>query len=135
MPEIVSRGKMHNALSLPGFIARQNGRPVGLVTYSIENNNCEIITMNSLEQGRGIGSQLLQIVIDTARNKRCKRVWLIATNDNTTAQEFYKRKGFSIVAVHKNAIEQSRKLKPEIPLIGQNGIPIKDEIEMEFRFH
>jgi hypothetical protein len=30
-------------------------------------------------------------------------------------------------------VEQSRKLKPEIPLIGNDGIPIRDEIELEMK--
>ena len=36
-----------------------------------------------------------------------------------------------MVAVHRNAIEESRKLKPEIPLTGIDGLPIRDEIELE----
>jgi hypothetical protein len=48
------------------------------------------------------------------------------------AIRFYQLRGFSLIAIHRNAIEESRKLKPEIPLIGIDGIPIKDEIEMEF---
>jgi hypothetical protein len=39
--------------------------------------------------------------------------------------------GFKIVAIHKDAIRDSRKLKPEIPEIGVDGIPITDEIELE----
>ncbi|MFQ5637433.1 MAG: hypothetical protein ACE5IR_05510 [bacterium] len=33
--------------------------------------------------------------------------------------------------MHRNAIEKFRKLKPEIPRFGIDGIPIRDEIEME----
>lgn len=29
------------------------------------------------------------------------------------------------------AVKKARQLKPEIPLIGLNGIPIRDEIELE----
>jgi hypothetical protein len=36
-----------------------------------------------------------------------------------------------MAALHHNAIDLSRKLKPEIPLIGMDGIPIRDEIELE----
>jgi hypothetical protein len=35
------------------------------------------------------------------------------------------------VRIHQGAIKESRRLKPEIPLIAQNGIPILDEIELE----
>lgn len=36
-------------------------------------------------------------------------------------------------AVYPNAVSLSRKLKPEIPLIGNYGIPIRDEIELELK--
>jgi len=44
---------------------------------------------------------------------------------------FIKKKGFKIVAIHLNALEQSRRLKPEIPFLGSNDIEIRDEIELE----
>ena len=33
-----------------------------------------------------------------------------------------------IEAIYLGAIERSRSLKPQIPLIGENGIPIRDEL-------
>ena len=36
-----------------------------------------------------------------------------------------------MVHLYHNALELSRKLKPEIPLIGENNIPLKHEIEFE----
>jgi hypothetical protein len=33
--------------------------------------------------------------------------------------------------VHVNALEESRRIKPEIPLMGMDGIPLRDEIELE----
>jgi hypothetical protein len=56
---------------------------------------------------------------------------LITTNDNTKALRFWQKRGFRLAAVHRNAVEKSRKIKPEIPLTGNDGIPIKDEIELE----
>jgi hypothetical protein len=48
-----------------------------------------------------------------------------------TALRFYQQRGFVLAAIHRNALEQSRKLKPEIPLVGNDGIPLRDEIELE----
>jgi hypothetical protein len=56
---------------------------------------------------------------------------LITTNDNTAALRFWQKRGFKLLRVHRNAVEKSRKLKPEIPLTGNDGIPIRDEIELE----
>ena len=33
--------------------------------------------------------------------------------------------------LYRNALEVSRKLKPEIPLIGENDIPLRHEIGFE----
>ncbi len=47
------------------------------------------------------------------------------------ALRFYQKRGFVLVAIHRDALDISRKLKPEIPLIGNDGIPLRDEIELE----
>ena len=130
---VVSRGKMHQADRLLGFIAHIDGAPQGLVTYKIEDRECEIVTLDALVEGRGIGEELLHSVRKIASSEKCNRIWLITTNDNARAQEFYKKFGFELVTVHKNAIQESRNLKPELPDRGINGIPIRDEIEFEFQ--
>jgi N-acetylglutamate synthase-like GNAT family acetyltransferase len=130
-PMIITRGKIHHADNLPGFIAERDNKPAGLLTYSIDGEKSEIVTMNSLVENIGIGSALVDAVKRAARRAGCKRLWLITTNDNTTAMRFYQKRGFMLAAIHRNSIEQSRRLKPEIPTIGNDGIPIRDEIEFE----
>lgn len=130
-PKIISRGKAHFADKLPGFIAVQKNKPVGLITYQINRNECEIISLNSLVEKSGIGSALIEAVKKAATRAGCRRLWLITTNDNVQTLRFYQKRGFVLVAVHRNALEDSRKLKPEIPLIGKDGIPLRDEIELE----
>ena len=46
---------------------------------------------------------------------------------------FWQKVGFVLKAIYPDAISFSRKLKPEIPEIGNYGIPIRDEIELEFK--
>jgi hypothetical protein len=36
-----------------------------------------------------------------------------------------------LVAVHRGGVDEARRLKPSIPLIGEHGIPIHDELEFE----
>ena len=129
--KIVTKNTIYNATELPGFIAEQNNKPVGIVLYNIKDKECEIILFGSFVEKIGIGSSLINWVKKVAKIQECRRVWLITTNDNTPAIRFYQKKGFSLVAVYRNAIEESRKLKPEIPLEGIDGIPIRDEIELE----
>ncbi len=104
---------------------------VGLITYLIEEDSCQIITINSTRPFTGIGVALIEAVHETARQHGCKRLWLITTNDNLYALHFYQKRGFVLVALHRNALEFASKLKPEIPLIGNDGIPLRDEIELE----
>lgn len=128
----VTRGRRIQADELPGFAAMRDGEEVGLITYEIRGDACEIVTHNSLAGHGGIGSCLLVAVRAKAREAGCKRLWLVTTNDNTPALRFYQRRDFDIVAVHRNAVRDARRLKPEIPDAGLDGIPIRHEIEMEY---
>jgi ribosomal protein S18 acetylase RimI-like enzyme len=128
---VVSRGQVYLPHLLSGFIAVQDEKPVGLLTYQIEGDQCEIVTFDSAVEGQGIGSALIETLKQTMLEENIKRLWLITTNDNIPALRFYQKRGFTMAALHKNALEASRKLKPEIPLFGFDGIPIRDEIEFE----
>jgi ribosomal protein S18 acetylase RimI-like enzyme len=131
---VVSRGVLHQADELPGFVASLDGIPPALLTYHLAEGELEVVTLHAAEKGRGLGSALLEAAREKARELGCRRLWLITTNDNEPAIEFYKRRGMGLVAVHENALEQSRRLKPEIPLTGLEGRPIRDEFEFEYQF-
>jgi ribosomal protein S18 acetylase RimI-like enzyme len=128
---IITRGWIHDTSALPGFVAIRDGEPVGLVTFSIKGDECEITTLDSLVEGIGIGSTLVEEVKRVALDQECTRLWLITTNDNVKALRFYQKRGFCLVAVHRNALDQTRRLKPSLPLTGIDGIPLRDEIELE----
>jgi GNAT superfamily N-acetyltransferase len=128
---VVSRGVIYYPQDLPGFVTLHDGEKVGLVTYNIVDKSCEIVTLNSTHPSSGIGAALIEAVSDIAIKSGCKRLWLITTNDNMNALRFYQKRGFVLVAVHRNALELSQRLKPEIPQIGNDGIPLHDEIELE----
>jgi ribosomal protein S18 acetylase RimI-like enzyme len=128
---IVTRGKVHFVEDLQGFIAYEKNERVGLLLYEIFKGECEIISISSLKESIGIGSILLKEIERTATLKECSRIWLITTNDNTRAIRFYQKKGFNIRAIYPNSIKNSRVLKPEIPILGEDGIVIRDEIELE----
>lgn len=94
-------------------------------------DRCELVTIDAGISRQGIGSQLLAQVENAARAVGCKKIWLITTNDNTDAAAFYTRRGYRLVAVHLDALDESRRLKPSIPTIGDRGIPLRDEWEFE----
>lgn len=129
--EVVSKGKIHDASKLKGFIAIVDNKPCGLTTFDINKNECELVTLDSILEGHGAGFALVREVIEHAKSQNCRRLWTVTTNDNAHAQEFYKKLGFRYVTTYPNAVSHSRILKPSIPLVGINNVPITDEIEFE----
>ncbi|AIQ63678.1 acetyltransferase [Paenibacillus stellifer] len=129
---MVSRGQLHVLEHLPGYYAAdEDGNTVGEVFYHIENRECEVVSLESRRENRGAGTELIGAVVRRARDEGCTRVWLITSNDNTRAIRFYQKRGLDLKAVHRDAITEARKLKPSIPLIGMDGIPIRHELEFE----
>ena len=128
---VVAHGTIHQPADLPGFVAEFDGEVAGLITYHVAGDSCEIVTLDSLSEGQGIGTALIEAVKTAASAAGCRRLWLITTNDNLHALGFYQKRGFRLVAVHPGAVDAARKLKPKIPPIGNDGIPIRDEIELE----
>jgi ribosomal protein S18 acetylase RimI-like enzyme len=124
-------GELVDFAQLPTLVAESDGDPVGLLTYQANGDDWEVVTIDAMRQGIGAGAALLTAVAELARAAHAHRVWLITTNDNTHALRFYQRNGFDIVAVHRNAGYRARQLKPSIPLIGNDGIPIRHELELE----
>ncbi len=128
---VVGHGVVYRPAELSGFVAMLGHERVGLLTYHVEGDACEIITLDSFREGQGVGTALIDAAKQAANDAGCRRLWLITTNDNLHGLRFYQKRGFMIVAVHRNAVDEARKLKPSIPLIGNDGIPIRDEIELE----
>jgi ribosomal protein S18 acetylase RimI-like enzyme len=130
---VIAHEKIYLPAELPGFGAFNKKKILGLLTYQLEFDACEIVTLNSWEGGVGIGSALINTMMKTANLKGCKRLWLVTTNDNTNALRFYQKRGFVISGIRINALETARHLKPEIPILGEDNIPIRDEIELELK--
>ncbi|BAS26305.1 acetyltransferase [Limnochorda pilosa] len=133
---MISRGKRHRLDDLEARIAWQGGERVGAVTYRIGSEaggapECEVLSLNARLEGKGIGSLLLEAVEAVAREAGCRRVWLTTTNDNLDALRFYQRRGYRLAALYPGAVDAARDAKPTIPRVGDHGIPIHDEIELE----
>jgi GNAT superfamily N-acetyltransferase len=131
---MVAHGQIFRTDELDGFIAVDDEEWVGLITFYFEAAFCEIMSIDSLRPGQGIGTALINAVADVARQTAgCSKLKLITTNDNTQALRFYQKSGFELVAFYRQSIKESRKLKPSIPEFGLDGIPIRDELELELR--
>ena len=129
--ELIARGNMYRPEQLEGFIVEDGAEWLGLLTFLVRDEECEVTSLDSLREGQGIGSKLMEQAIEEARARGCRRLFLITTNDNLNALGFYQKRGFEIAAIHRGAVNESRKIKPGIPLVGYNNIPLRDEIELE----
>jgi ribosomal protein S18 acetylase RimI-like enzyme len=132
VPFVVSKeGRIHHVDDVAGFIAEKESKPIGLITYMITNSECEITSLNSFEEGIGVGTSLINRLEESVKDVGCRRIWVITTNDNVYALRFYQKRGYRLVAIHRDAMIDVRKLKPDLPLLGMDDIPIRDMLELE----
>ncbi len=127
-PEILLDGKMVDASRLPGYVALNGTEMVGLVTVIKHETEWEILTLDSLSRWAGTGTLLLDAVVEEARNAGINRLTVRTSNDNLDAFRFYQRRGFRLEHVAQGVIDRERAQKPEIPMRGDYGIPIHDEV-------
>jgi GNAT superfamily N-acetyltransferase len=128
---VARRDELVDADLHPVAVAEQEGTIVGVLTYVIDGETCEILTLHAAEQWRGIGTALVVAVAGVAAREGCTRYSVTTTNDNVDALRFYQRRGFRIAAIRSGAVDRARQnLKPEIPLLGEYGIPLRDELEL-----
>ena len=125
------RGEIIDGTKLDGFLLQEENTVIGLVTYTFFGDICEIVSLDSKRENIGIGSALLKEIEKIAIDNQCKKMRLITTNDNMRALQFYQKRGYCLTKLYPNAMEEVRKQKPSVPLIGDNGIPLRDEIELE----
>jgi len=126
--EIMLDNEMIDASRLPGYVAYDGDELVGLVTLIKRDGEWEIVTLDSLNRWGGVGSQLLDAVVSEARANNIPRLTVRTSNDNLDAFRFYQRRGFRLEAVAPGVIDQEREVKPSIPLRGDYGIELHDEV-------
>jgi GNAT superfamily N-acetyltransferase len=125
-------GELLRPLDFPALVAEDGGRLAGVLTYVVRGASCEVLTLHAARPWTGVGSALIAAVEKVAAEHGCRRLWLITTNDNVDALRFYQRRGFRLAALHAGAVDRSRaELKPEIPAVGDHGIPLRDELELD----
>jgi GNAT superfamily N-acetyltransferase len=103
LPVVSISGVYAHPGDLPGFVAEEDGRPLGAITYRATADECEVVTLNSLRKNQGVGSALLNRVKLIA-DQQGLRLWLITTDENTGAIRFYENRGMTRLAVHKDFV-------------------------------
>jgi len=128
---IVIRGDRFFSTEMTGFIAEVTHKKVGLILLRYDGTLCEIMSLTTVSEKPGVGTQLIKYAAENAKTNGILQMMVVTTNDNITALRIYQQLGFEISEWRKGAVERSRKIKPNIPLIGNYHIPIRDEIELE----
>ncbi len=126
-------GQLLDAGALPGLVAVRSAERVGLCTYAARPDGLEVVTIQALEEGEGIGRALMDRLRALAVDAGAPRLWLTTTNDNVRALAFYQRWGMDLVRLVNDGVEVSRRVKPSIPTEGAHGIPLRHELEFELR--
>jgi ribosomal protein S18 acetylase RimI-like enzyme len=129
---VARRGELLDPLDHPAVLAERSGRIAGVLTYVVDGADCELLTVHAAQGERGAGTAMLAAVEALAAAAGCARLWVVTTNDNLGALRFYQRRGFRLRALRPGAVDASRTaLKPEIPVLGEHGVPLRDELELE----
>ncbi len=141
-PRVAARGRLYDLRTLPALVAigsgydsggtHEAGEPprqiVGVLTYEIDGDAIEVVSIEAVPPHQGIGTALLAAAADLGKAEGLVRLILVTTNDNIDAFRFYQRRGLHILEIRPDGVARSREVKPSIPLIGSYGIPMRDEI-------
>jgi ribosomal protein S18 acetylase RimI-like enzyme len=125
----VRLGEVLEPAGLPGLV---DGERIGLLTYIVDGDQFEVLSLYCRVENAGAGSALLRAAAGLAAERGCRRLWLLTTNDNLHALGFYQRRGLRLSALHAGSLDRDRALKPELPEINpDNRIPMRDLLELE----
>lgn len=103
----------------------------GLITWHIDGDWAEIVTVDAFQHGRHIGGRLLDGAEAELRRRGVYRATIVTTNDNLRALVFYLRRGYRLVKIALDDMDRVRSLKPQVPSEGRDGILLRDMLELE----
>jgi septum formation protein len=131
---VVSISGIHDPSRLEGMIAEDEGERLGALTYRVDRRGMEVVTLNSVREGRGVASALLGEARGRARQAGL-RMWLITTNENIRAIDFYQRRGMELVALHRNfaQVVQGAKQGSVREHPGTGRVAFRHALEFEYR--
>ena len=130
-PIVVVHDTRYDLCDLPALVAVDDGGAfAGALVYRVDTDGLEVVSLAASAPGTGAGSALLAAAEEAATAAGADRIWLVTTNDNLGALRFYQRRGLRIVAVDTGAVDRARAVKPTIPHVGTDGIPLHDELHL-----
>ena len=125
LPVVSPSGVYDDPAAMDGFVAEEDGRPVGLLLDRIDEGRCEVVALLVREQRKGHGRALMEAARAAAQDAGCPRVWLITTDENPDALAFYRSLGMTETQRHLNFLDTVRRAKPD-------STGYRDAIELEW---
>ncbi len=129
--ERVIRGVKTDLTQAGGFGCWSGSQMVGLTTYTLAAGVCEITSLHTTAPGQGIGTELIRRVKAAAKEQRCRTLVITAANDSLNAIGFCQKRGFDMARFYRGSLEYARRANPQLPETGEQGIPLRHEIELE----
>ncbi len=123
-------GELVDVAGLDGLVAEIGDRRAGLLTYRVVGDEVEVVSIQTDPNTVGVGRALMDEAARLATARGARRLWLVTTDSNVRALGFYQRWGMRVAAIHADGVARARVLKPSIPLAGEHGVPLRDEIEL-----
>lgn len=126
----VRRGELIDVLAGEALVAERDGAPVGLAAFARGDDVWDLEALAAEDSGSGVGTTLVEALAAAAGAAGGHTLRVLTTNDNLAALRFYQRRGFRLDLIRPGAVDVARSMKPSIPEIGSDGIPLRDEIEL-----
>jgi len=125
------RGRLIRPQDVDAYGVYLDDQLQGVATWRIEDTVFYMLTLNNLTDQRGVASALLDHMLGLARAQGFASMRVIVSNDNWPALRFYQMRGFALAELHVGVVDQMRRAMPSIPERGVEGIPMRDEFELE----
>ncbi len=131
-PPVVGVLGQYRPADVEGLVWRdaQMGR-TGVVTWWIDGERAEIVSVHADPPGSGTGTRIMDVAEEELKRRGVRRVVLATTNDNVRALNFHTKRGYRLVRVHLDALDRVRAMKPNVPALGRDGMPLRDMWELE----
>lgn len=127
---VVCIDRLYEPADLEGLVWREGSEIQGLVTWAVEGDRAEIVTMDAFVQGTHIGGRLLDAAESELRQRGVRTIVVVTTGDNLRAVAFYIRRGYRLMRLDLDGMERVRMLKPSVPETGTEGLPLRDMWEL-----
>jgi GNAT superfamily N-acetyltransferase len=128
---LIINGRFVQPDDVEGFGAFADERLHGIATWVCNGKIMNIVAVNAFTEVRGVGVGLVDAMVKHGKDAGFAILRANISNDNVVALRFYQKRGFRLSALHRGIYDAMRMIKPSIPLKGLDGIPMRDEIELE----